>query len=141
MKLRNRILCLLSILCLLGIFTSTHAAAADIITPFVDVTNTDWFFEPVMWAVQNSVTGGTSATTFSPRSHLYPRSDRDLPLQDLYVFINPERPMHLKMHRSFSRLFAYIQFLCFTLRSCKPNRRIRILLLFHQPQSIGDGIE
>ena len=66
MKLRNRILGLLSILFLLGIFTSTHAAAADIITPFVDVTNTDWFFEPVMWAVQNSVTGGTSATTFSP---------------------------------------------------------------------------
>ena len=51
MKLRNRILCLLSILCLLGIFTSTHAAAADVITPFVAVTNTDWFFEPVMWAV------------------------------------------------------------------------------------------
>ncbi|MBR4077490.1 MAG: hypothetical protein IKK17_02680 [Oscillospiraceae bacterium] len=30
MKLRNRILCLLTILCLLGIFSDTHAAAADI---------------------------------------------------------------------------------------------------------------
>ena len=29
---------------------------------------TDWFYLPVMWAVQNNVTGGTSPTTFSPNA-------------------------------------------------------------------------
>ena len=34
--------------------------------PFTDVAESDWFFGPVMWAKENGVTGGTSATTFSP---------------------------------------------------------------------------
>ena len=34
--------------------------------PFVDVGSTDWFYEPVQWAVENGVTSGTSATTFDP---------------------------------------------------------------------------
>ena len=34
--------------------------------PFTDVKNGDWFYTPVLWAVQNGVTGGTSPTTFSP---------------------------------------------------------------------------
>jgi hypothetical protein len=37
-----------------------------ITNPFKDVKDTDWFYAPVMWAVTNNVTGGTSATTFSP---------------------------------------------------------------------------
>ena len=36
--------------------------------PFEDVMETDWFYLPVMWAVQNNVTGGTSPTTFSPNA-------------------------------------------------------------------------
>ena len=34
--------------------------------PFTDVTETDWYYKAVMWAVENGITGGTSATTFSP---------------------------------------------------------------------------
>ena len=36
--------------------------------PFTDVPEDKWFYEPVMWAVQNGVTGGTTATTFSPNA-------------------------------------------------------------------------
>lgn len=34
--------------------------------PFKDITNDDWFYDSVLWAYQNNVTGGTSATTFGP---------------------------------------------------------------------------
>jgi hypothetical protein len=37
-----------------------------VVNPFKDVNGTDWYFDAVLWAVQNSVTGGTSANTFSP---------------------------------------------------------------------------
>ncbi len=34
--------------------------------PFTDVKTTDYFYKPVLWAKENGVTAGTSATTFSP---------------------------------------------------------------------------
>ena len=34
--------------------------------PFVDVPEDSWFLNPVLWAVGQGVTSGTSATTFSP---------------------------------------------------------------------------
>lgn len=34
--------------------------------PFADVKESDYFYEAVLWAVENGVTSGTSATTFSP---------------------------------------------------------------------------
>ena len=34
--------------------------------PFVDVKETDFFYKAVLWAVENGVTAGTSANTFSP---------------------------------------------------------------------------
>ena len=43
-------------------------APTPIINPFRDVKVSDWFYEAVLWAVQNEVTGGTSATTFSPEN-------------------------------------------------------------------------
>ncbi|MBQ5671406.1 MAG: S-layer homology domain-containing protein, partial [Oscillospiraceae bacterium] len=33
-------------------------------SPFVDVTEADWFFKPVMWAVEKGITGGITATEF-----------------------------------------------------------------------------
>ena len=39
-------------------------AAQD--NPFTDVKTTDYFYKPILWAVQNNVTAGTTATTFSP---------------------------------------------------------------------------
>jgi hypothetical protein len=34
--------------------------------PFVDVSESDYFYDAVMWAVQNGITDGTDATHFSP---------------------------------------------------------------------------
>ena len=34
--------------------------------PFKDVSNEDWYYKAVIWAVENGITGGTSASTFSP---------------------------------------------------------------------------
>ena len=34
--------------------------------PFTDVKTTDYFFKPVLWAKENKITSGTSASTFSP---------------------------------------------------------------------------
>ena len=36
------------------------------INPFVDVVESDYFYKAVLWAVENGITGGTSAATFSP---------------------------------------------------------------------------
>jgi hypothetical protein len=39
--------------------------------PFTDVQNTDstsWYYKAVLWAVENGITEGTSATTFSPNA-------------------------------------------------------------------------
>ena len=36
--------------------------------PFADVKNSDFFYDAVLWAVDQEVTTGTSATTFSPSS-------------------------------------------------------------------------
>ena len=46
--------------------TVTPAPTPVIDNPFKDVKEADWFYNPVMWAYENSVTGGTSATTFGP---------------------------------------------------------------------------
>ena len=33
---------------------------------FTDVHEGDYFYQPVLWAVRNNITSGTSATTFGP---------------------------------------------------------------------------
>ncbi len=35
-------------------------------TPFTDINAKDWYYSAVQWAVENNITAGTSATTFSP---------------------------------------------------------------------------
>ena len=35
---------------------------------FTDVHEGDYFYSPVLWAVRNNITSGTSATTFSPNA-------------------------------------------------------------------------
>ena len=39
-----------------------------IANPFIDVPAGSWFEKPVLWAVENGITSGTSANTFSPNS-------------------------------------------------------------------------
>ena len=41
--------------------------STNIANPFADVKEGDWFYDAVMWAYENHVTDGTSATTFSPK--------------------------------------------------------------------------
>ena len=41
-------------------------AIACLENPFVDVPPDSFYYEPVMWAVENGITNGTSATTFGP---------------------------------------------------------------------------
>ena len=36
------------------------------VNPFTDVKKGDFFYDPVMWAVQNGITTGATATTFDP---------------------------------------------------------------------------
>lgn len=38
------------------------------VCPFEDVRKKDYFYKPVLWAVENGITAGTSADTFSPKA-------------------------------------------------------------------------
>lgn len=38
------------------------------VSPFTDVASSDWFFAPVMWAVENDVTGGIGNGQFGPNN-------------------------------------------------------------------------
>lgn len=38
------------------------------VNPFVDVYESDYYYDAVLWAVNNDVTSGTSATTFGPNA-------------------------------------------------------------------------
>ena len=40
--------------------------SSDNPNPFVDVSESDYFYEPVLWAVGKNITNGTDATHFSP---------------------------------------------------------------------------
>ncbi len=50
-----------------GVCTACGAADPDYVeNPFTDVSKDSKFYDAIIWAVQNKVTNGTSATTFSP---------------------------------------------------------------------------
>ena len=56
-------------LVLAGLPLSAGAAGSPSVSgsnPFRDVASGDYFYRPVLWAVRNNITAGTSATTFSP---------------------------------------------------------------------------
>ena len=57
----------LSVFQILSCDKTTNIIAADV-NPFTDVKKPDSYYEAVMWAVNNGITSGTSATTFSPDS-------------------------------------------------------------------------
>lgn len=42
--------------------------AEQVVNPFTDVYESDYYYDAVLWAVANGVTAGTSATTFSPNA-------------------------------------------------------------------------
>lgn len=45
---------------------ATFAEIAEYENPFVDVAEGAYYYDAVLWAAENGITGGTSATTFSP---------------------------------------------------------------------------
>ena len=48
------------------LYRYAKGSAAEAANPFTDVAAADYFYAPVMWAVANNITKGTSNTTFSP---------------------------------------------------------------------------
>ena len=63
-RLKQSLGILLSVLMTATMIPILPVAAAS--NPFKDVQDSDWFFDPVIWAVANEITQGTSSTTFSP---------------------------------------------------------------------------
>ena len=49
-----------------SVTTTVNNDGGDTENPFTDVTEDKYYYDAVLWAVENSVTLGTSATTFSP---------------------------------------------------------------------------
>ena len=48
---------------------STYALATiSTVNPFADVENSEYYYNAVLWAVENGITAGTSDTTFSPNA-------------------------------------------------------------------------
>ena len=64
--MRKRLLGLLLICCLFVSLVPAAYGAESRYYGFTDVKRGDWFAEPVAWAVENNITTGTSAATFSP---------------------------------------------------------------------------
>ncbi len=56
----------LALVMLLSVIPMTVSAAYNL--PFSDVTSSDYFFEPVIWAYSEGVTTGTTASRFAPES-------------------------------------------------------------------------
>jgi len=50
------------------LWTADGNEIVDSANPFTDVAEGKWYYNAVMWAVENGITGGTSATTFSPNT-------------------------------------------------------------------------
>ena len=43
-----------------------YGGEEEVVNPFTDVADTDYYYDAVLWAAENGVTTGTSATTFGP---------------------------------------------------------------------------
>ena len=51
-----------------GLLGTETIAKKPIKNPFTDVKKSDFYYEPVLWAVNNGITSGTSKTTFAPNA-------------------------------------------------------------------------
>ena len=63
--------------------------------PFTDVNESDWFYEPVMWAVGQGITAGVTETEFAPTNtctraqvvtFLWAASGHPDPMEEVYAF-------------------------------------------------------
>ena len=62
--MKKAISLILCVCLLMSLFTLTVFARGE--NPFTDVGAKEYYYEPVLWAVENGITTGTSKTTFSP---------------------------------------------------------------------------
>lgn len=58
--------CAAALLLMMAMTVSLFSAGVSAVGGFSDVREGDWFCRPVLWAVEESITNGTSETTFSP---------------------------------------------------------------------------
>lgn len=63
--MRRKLLSCLLTMCMLFTLLPTAALAADA-NPFTDVKDADWFYDEVLWAEDEGLMKGTTATTFAP---------------------------------------------------------------------------
>ncbi len=65
--MKQKALALLLALCMVfSLLPATVMAEEAEQTVFTDVSETDFFYEPVLWAVENSITNGMTETAFGP---------------------------------------------------------------------------
>ena len=50
------------------LWRSQKSPASDSVNPFTDVAADAYYANAVLWAAENGITGGTTATTFSPNN-------------------------------------------------------------------------
>ena len=67
---------------------------AELGNPFTDVPEGTFYYEPVMWAIENGITNGTSATTFGPndqcmRAHVVTFLWRTVGSPEPKLMVNP----------------------------------------------------
>ena len=76
--MKKRLLSILLIICMLvsmqptSAFTSgsSNTAEVEIGNPFKDVSESDWFYDSVMYAIENDIFSGTGDNTFSPNGNM-----------------------------------------------------------------------
>ena len=51
------------------LWRSQKSPASDSVNPFTDVASDAYYANAVLWAAENGITGGTTATTFSPNNN------------------------------------------------------------------------
>lgn len=71
-----------------------HRAIAKAENPFVDVPEGSFYYDPVMWAVENGITNGTTPTTFGPndqcmRAHVVTFLWRAMGSPEPKLMVNP----------------------------------------------------
>ena len=62
----KRILALVLVLCMVCTLMPMSVMAQQDKTGFTDVEESAFFYEPVLWAVENGITNGMTETTFAP---------------------------------------------------------------------------
>lgn len=83
---------------------------------FTDVKASDWYYKPVLWAIENGITNGTSENTFSPNmtcSHAHMAAFMQRTAQEEYMFegignVWYSNALKWVQHQGFDAEFGYL---------------------------------